>query len=173
MISKCFGLLVLALLVALNAGLTGYYYTILPARVGLYEFDFGFEPSAEPTVWMAKGTLALLIMAAIMLAPLELLFQAWICTKLPKRMISIPNRDYWLSPERKAETDARLFSFMLWLANATELFLTAVFAIVYRTLLGHPEVLRRTPYYVLGCFLAFVAVWSIRYYIRFKKLPST
>jgi hypothetical protein len=170
MISKYFGLLVLILLVAHNAGLIGYYYPILPARVGLYEFDEG-GPSAEPTVWMAKGWFATLLVAAFVLIPLVMMAVEWLCAKLCKQSINIPNRDYWFAPERRADTEARMFSAMLWLANAAELLTTAVLLIVFRTTMGHPEVLRRTPFYLLACFLTFVAAWIIYHYARFKRVP--
>jgi hypothetical protein len=170
MLSKIMGISVLVLLLALNAGLIGYYYPILPASVGLYEYDES-GPSAGPMVWMAKGWFAALLVAAFVLIPLVLIAVEWICSKLPKRSINIPNRDYWLAPERKAVTEARLFSFMIWLANAAELLMTAVLLIVFRTTLGHPEVLQRTPYYVVGAFLAFATVWSLCYYWGFKKVP--
>jgi hypothetical protein len=171
MLSRIIGLSVLVLLLALNAGLIGHYYPILPARVGLYEYDES-GPSAEPTVWMAKGWFAALLVAVFVLIPLVLMAVEWILSKLFKRSIRIPNRDYWLAPERKSKTEARRFSFMFWLANATELLMTGILLIVLRTVLGHPEVLRWAPYVVVGGYLIFVASSSFRHYLTFKKLPA-
>ena len=165
MISKYFGLLVLLLIVSVNAGLSGYYYTVLPPRVAT-EFDL----LGEPKSWMAKGTFVSFNIALLILLPAFLLFLGWICPKLPKWMIDLPHRDYWLAPERKARTAASLFVFILWLANGVELFLTAMVGLVYRANLGHPDTMRVAPGVLLLCFLIFLAVWVVSYYRKFKRV---
>ncbi len=166
--SKYIGLSILLLLLALNIGLSGYYFAVLPARVAS-EFDL----SGEPKSWMAKGAFVIFNITLLILLPIFLLSLGWICTKLPKWMIDLPHKDYWLAPERKAQTAASIFRFMIWLAVGIELFLTALVGLVYRANLGHPEIMRQTPYYLLGCFVAFMAGWIIRFYGKFRKAPPT
>jgi uncharacterized membrane protein len=165
--SKFIGLIVLFLLMSLNVGISGYYYAVLPARVAS-EFDL----SGEPKSWMAKGTFMIFNATLLFVLPIFVIAMGWICTKLPKWMIDLPNKDYWLAPEQKAETSASIFSFMLWLACGIELFLTLILWTVYRANLGHPEIMRQTPLYLLGAFLAFLTGWSIRFYRKFRKVPK-
>jgi uncharacterized membrane protein len=164
--SKLIGLLILFLLVALNIGVSGYYYALLPPLVAT---EYGL--SGEPKSWMVKGTFVIFNITLLFGLPIFLLLVGWICTKLPKWMIDLPNKDYWLAPERKAATSASLFLFMLWLACGIELFLTLLVWAVYRANLGHPEVMRQTPFYLLGGFLTFMAGWIIRFYVKFRKVP--
>ena len=128
---------------------------------------------AKPKSWMAKGTFVIFNVTLLILLPIFLLSLGWICTKLPKWMIDMPNKDYWLAPERKAQTAASVFLFMLWLADGIELFLTAIVGLVYRANLGHPEAMRLAPDIFLVCFLTFIAVWIVCFYENSGKcLPS-
>jgi hypothetical protein len=164
--SKYFGLLILLLLVALNVGLCGYYFPVLPDRVAS-EFDLqGKEIKAMP-----KGTFMAFNGTLVVAMPAFLLLLGWGCTKLPNWMIDMPNRDYWLAPQRKPETAKRLFLFILWLAVGVEAFLTSILFFVFRANMGHPESMVLVPYYCLSTFLAFVAVWCAWFMIKFKKLP--
>jgi uncharacterized membrane protein len=166
--SKYIGLLILFLLVSLNLGLSGYYYTVLPPRVAS-EFDL----LGNPKSWMPKGTFVIFNVCLLILLPAFLLSVAWICTKLPKWMIDMPNKDYWLAPERKAQTAATLFLFILWLTDGLELFLTALVGLVYRANMGHAEAMRLAPDIFLVCFLTFIAVWIVCFYAKFKKIPPS
>jgi uncharacterized membrane protein len=166
--SKYIGLLTLFLLMALNLGMSGYYYAVLPERVAS-EFDL----AGEPKTWMAKGTFVIFNATLLIALPAFLLAVAWISTKLPKWMIDLPHKDYWLAPERKAETAASLFRYILWLACGIELFLTALVGLVYRANLGHPETMRIAPNILLTCFLTFMAGWIFCFYRKFKRVPKT
>jgi uncharacterized membrane protein len=165
--SKYLGLLVLFLLISLNIGLCGYYYAVLPPQLAS-EFDL----LGNPTKTMPKGTFTIFNASLLILMPAFLLTLGWGCTKLPKWMIDLPNKDYWLAPERKAATAASLFSFILWLTNGVELFLTSIVMLVYRANMGRPEAMQLVPHYCFGTFLAFMAVWIAWFYIKFKKIPS-
>jgi uncharacterized membrane protein len=165
--SKYIGVMVLLLLMTLNIGVSGYYYAMLPAKVAS-EFDL----SGEPKSWMAKGTFVIFNVTLLLVLPIFLIALGWLCTKLPRWMIDLPHKDYWLAPERRAETNASVFLFMLWLANGIELFLTLLMGTVYRANLGHPEIMRRTPFYLLGFFIAFMVVWIICFYRKFRKVPK-
>jgi uncharacterized membrane protein len=166
--SKYLGLLILFLLLALNFGLSGYYYAVLPARVAS-EFDL----SGEPKTWMPKASFVIFNFTLLVVLPIILVSLGWICTKLPKWMLDLPHKDYWLAPERKAETAASLFLFMLWLAVGMELFVTSLVGLVYRANLGHPEVMQQTPLYLIGSFVAFMIGWIIRFYGKFRRVPPS
>jgi uncharacterized membrane protein len=165
--SKYIGLIALFLLVSINLGASGYYYTVLPERIAS-EFDFAGEPKS----WMTKGPFVIFNMAMLIVVPALLLSVAWISTKLPMRMVDLPNKEYWLAPERKAETFTRLFRSMLWLAVAIELFLSLLVGLVYWANLGHPQAMRIAPTVLLACFLLFMAGWLFTFYRKFKRVPK-
>jgi uncharacterized membrane protein len=165
--SKHIGLLLLFLLISLNLGLSGYYYAKLPPRVAS-EFDL----SGDPKSWMAKGTFVVFNFTLMALLPIFLLVVGWLSMKLPASMINLPNKDYWLAPERRAATNASVFRLMLSMACGVELFLTFLVWTVYRANTGHPEIMRQMPLYLTGCFLTFVAVWIVCFYRKFRKVPA-
>jgi uncharacterized membrane protein len=164
--SRNIGLLLLFLLIALNIGASGYYYARLPERVAS-EFDLAGEPKS----WMTKGTFVIFNIALLILFPAFMLAVSWLSTKLPKRMIDMPNRDYWFAPERRAETAASVMRFMLWMAVGAEVFLTVIVGMVYRANFGRPEIMRWGPWIALGGFSPFLIAWIVCFYLRFKRVP--
>jgi uncharacterized membrane protein len=163
---KRLGLLILFLIIAFNIGMSGYYYDVLPGRVAS---RFNFE--GEPIAWMPKATFVIFNVVLLLAMPLFLLSLSWLSMKLPNSMINLPHRDYWLAPERKRQTAASFFVLMLWLTVAVELFLTAIVGLVYRANMGHPNLMRETPFYFLGGFLAVMIVWVLCFYMKFKRIP--
>jgi len=101
---------------------------------------------------MAKGTFVIFNATLLFVLPIFLIVLGWVCTKLPRWMIDLPHKDYWLAPERRSETNASVFRFMLWLASGIELFLTLLVGTVYRANVGPPEIMHRTPFYLLDFF---------------------
>jgi hypothetical protein len=164
--SKYIGFLILFLLLALNLGLSGYYYAVLPPNVASE-----FNALGEPTKEMPKASFVIFNFALLVLLPAVLLTLGWLLPKLPPWMIDLPHKDYWLAPERRAETAASLFVFMLWLTVGLESFVTSLLMLVYLANLGHPEIMRQAPFYLLGCFVAFMVLWAIRFYAKFRKVP--
>jgi serine/threonine-protein kinase len=166
MSKKTSGLLLLVLLVAVGFGMNGYFYSRLPPEVAS---EFGF--SGEPKRFMAKGTFLIFNLATLTLLPLFMLGLGWISTKLPKWMIDLPNKDYWLAPERIKETASGIFDFILWQAVGVVALLTSVLGCAILANLGHPAAMKIPPAAALLAYLIFVAVSVFRYYRKFKKIP--
>jgi uncharacterized membrane protein len=86
----------------------------LPPRMASH-----FGADGRPNGWMSRegffGTIAVLgggTSVLLLLLPLLL-------AVLPPELINLPNRDYWLAEERRADTIARLGRLMAWLGFAT------------------------------------------------------
>lgn len=86
-------------------------YRRLPDRVASH-----FSIDGRPDGWMSRPTYAgatlggAVLVAALCAGPL------YLTRFLPESMINIPNRAYWLSPERRDEADRRMLAFGLWLS---------------------------------------------------------
>jgi hypothetical protein len=87
----------------------------------------------------------------------------------------MPNRDYWLSPERKRETLNYIACSMAWMGSATLLFVMRIFHGCFEAALGPAA----TPTYPLpspgvagalygACLLAF----CVGFFVRFRKKES-
>lgn len=67
-----------------------------------------------------------------------------ILARLPERMINLPNKDYWLVPERRAQILERLTKMGDWLGCATIGLLTGVFELVIRANLAGAPLARKS-----------------------------
>lgn len=66
---------------------------------------------------------------------------AFAVSRLPSAMINLPNKGYWLEPERKREMADFLYHYFVWFASATILLLCDVMRQAFLVHLGKAEVL--------------------------------
>jgi hypothetical protein len=122
--------------------------------------------------WQPKPVFFAFFVGAIALASLVAFGIPRIISKMPIDLINLPNKGYWLAPERKAETLAFLDRSFAWFGCALLLVVTmAVNYAIGRNL--HPEAQLDPPalVYVLGGFFVFTIIWSIRSLTRFSSIP--
>lgn len=93
-------------------------------------------------------------------------------SKLPTPMINLPNKEYWLAPERRQETLAFLNGYLAWFGCAVLLVVaTAVnYAIGQNLHPGGPFGAALLLCVLLG-FLVFAISSSIRILTRFSRVP--
>ena len=82
--------------------------------------------------WMSKR--AFLTLAAVLLIFLNGVFAALaaLLPRLPDAMINLPRPDYWLAPERRADTLRGLQDWLLRFGAGTLMLVTLLFQLVYR-----------------------------------------
>lgn len=88
------------------------------------------------------------------------------------QLINLPHKEYWLAPEHRAETMGILGGSFAWFGcGVLVVVTTAINYAVGRNL--HPEAQVNPPalVYVLGGFVVFTLVWSIRMLAHFSRLP--
>lgn len=97
-----------------------------------------------------------------------------IISVLPSQMVNLPNKNYWLAPERATETMEFLQTSFAWFACALFLFNILVFDYAIQINLNpqHPPSSARF-WYVLAGFLGFVFVWTVRILTKFLRRPDT
>jgi len=84
-------------------------YPLLPDRIASH-----FAASGMPNGWMSKSQF--FITYAVVLLP-ALIVEFWVSRKIsnkPDAKLRLPNKEYWLTPERRAETFAYFDSFFAW-----------------------------------------------------------
>lgn len=113
--------LVILVLLVLGAAQLVHYAPRLPETVAVQ-----FGASGAPTSWSPKSHFL------TMMASLELLFAALglfggpLIRRMPGTMINIPNRDFWLTPERRKETLEFVSEQLAWIEAATLAFVLAL-----------------------------------------------
>jgi hypothetical protein len=86
------------------------------------------------------------------------------------RSLDIPQRDYWLAPERREATVACIRAHGRWFAAAVALFLTYVHWLVVRANALRPPVLSTTGIVSgLVVFFLALAVWLAVLFRRFRR----
>jgi len=166
-----------------NSGLPKIIYGLL-AAVGLIYFSFlypqlpdlmasHFNASGAATAWMPKsGFFALLTIVTlaagvpVFLVPLQM-------AKLPNDKINLANKEYWLAPERRAETVQYLGIQMGWFGCALLLLLLCGLYEAVAANLKPDHTFDSTSFYIaLGAFFAFIIVFLVRLLSHFSRVPE-
>jgi serine/threonine-protein kinase len=132
-----------------------------------------FNARGAPNGWQTKSAFFSVLIGVSFLAAVVGFGIPRIITLLPPEFINLPNKRYWLAPERRAETMDFLNSYFAWFGCA--LFAVILIAINFAVQANfHPE--QRpdaTPvWYVLAGFLAFSILGSVRIFKRFGSPPD-
>lgn len=127
-------------------------------------FNLAGEPDAtqSKTMFFALGLGAHLLILGIFGGV------GWLVERLPARMINLPNREYWLAPERRGVAIARFSRGMGVFGLVTLLFLNAVFYLVIRTNLDRQPLDGLVLGALLGVLVAAVVGLVIWLLVAFK-----
>ena len=140
---------------------------LLPERVASH---FGFE--GEPDGWMSRSACLAFMAVFGIVFPLVLpAIFIWV-QRLPASVINIPNRDYWLSAERRQTTNAFLLHHALWLSCLQVGLVIVLHALVVEANRQTPPRLSNAVWVLLGLFLAGVFAWVWGLVRRFRT-PTT
>lgn len=160
-----FALTVLAALAVLAAWQLIRAYPALPRTIAVH-----FGPGGQADGWSDK--LHFIILYGIVEGALVALALggALLADRIPVRMWNLPNREFWLHPDRRAGTLAFISETLIWIENATLAFLIAIAELVVRANLapGVP-ILSRSVWAVLVVFVTAVSWLSLRVYARFRR----
>jgi hypothetical protein len=158
----------LAILAVLAAGFVIATSAGLPAVVASH-----FAGGGQADGFMT-GTGYVVFMLAMM-AGLATLFGGlpWLLRRLPTSLINMPNRDYWLAPERKAASLDELDGRLRWFACALLVFMSYVHYLVVQANEARPPMLPEREF-ILGlvAFGVVAIAWMAALMIRFRRPPA-
>ena len=141
-----------------------YYYSKMPAIVASH-----FDGLGAPNGWSGKtGFFGLYLAIVLLLVGVFGWLPKWIESR-PGEHLKIPNRDYWMAAERRAETWA-FFRRQMMLMGIAHLCL-AILAVQLAILANfdHPPRLHPSIGWALGAYFLFFTAWMIHFMLRFKK----
>jgi uncharacterized membrane protein len=150
--------------IAFTVGEIAYRYPQLPERVASH-----FNAGGQADGWTTKGQFAGMWVAVIAMLAFMFGMTLVIISIAPAGSFNLPNRDYWLAPERAAATRRMVVQRMLWFMAALMLFIAYLSheAIAFNLNPGG----QLTVWTPLGVFLAFTAVWCGEMYWTFRRTP--
>jgi uncharacterized membrane protein len=145
-----------------------YYYPQLPAVVASH-----FNERGAVNGWQTKSGFFIVLILASVIAAVVGFGIPRIMRTLPVEMINLPNKRFWLAPERAAETQEFLSICFAWFGCAVFLLeiLAFDFAVQHNLHPQNPPAPAHMWYFVAG-FLVFSLSWTIRMLAKFLRLPA-
>lgn len=132
-----------------------------------------FDAYGNPNGWASKQSF-LVFFIGVSVIPAVLVFGVPAIIKgIPIDLINLPNKRYWLSPERSAQTLDFLASRFAWFGCAVYGLMLFVFHYAVQFNL-HPQD-RPDPnamWMALGAFAGLAAIWTVSFVIHFGRMPD-
>jgi uncharacterized membrane protein len=139
----------------------------LPLRVASH-----FNARGQPDGYMPREAfftdLALLGGGFIVL----LLLTPALLRLLPSNLINMPNRDYWLAPERRNESFGYIAIWFGWVAIATSVLLVAMLDLTLRANIRGTGLNAIAASISLGVYVFGILTSLVFFYRKFKTLPA-
>jgi uncharacterized membrane protein len=131
-----------------------------------------FDGAGNPNGWMSRRGYAIFMVALGIGLPAFIVALVRIAPRRFPNQLSIPHRSFWLAAGRREETLQFLKWHIGWLATLMVFFVIAIHHLVIMANAARPPVLPRAPlFFVIGCFLAGLAVWMWLLWLRFRRGP--
>lgn len=130
-----------------------------------------FGLNGAPNGFMPRAPYVGLMLLVVVGAPLAVAFAPARALRAPHARINLPNRDYWLAPERRARTIATLQEFMAGFAIMLLLELTYIhWLVVQVNRTGSVRLAQQMPI-AAGVLIAVALVWIAVLMLRFARRP--
>jgi uncharacterized membrane protein len=141
------------------------YYSILPDPIAAH-----FDAFGRPDNWWSKsgffifdGVILLFLMVEFTLVP------RWI-VKRPLSMMNLPNKKYWLAPERRDETFTAIRHFFEWFAVLLLTLFTFVNQLVFRANVHHENLNGIAIWTAVIIFILAVVIWLAKFITHFRTV---
>ena len=155
-------LLASAVLIAVHLA---WHYAALPEKMPTH-----FGPDGTADGWMNKSGFAGFQLGMTALLTLVFLGIGWLMKVLPAEAVNLPNKGYWLAPERRADTIRRLGDQFASLGVAVNLFFLGVQdAVVRAALSGSGSLGKLFPVY-FAFFIGYTIYWTIGLVRRWSRV---
>jgi hypothetical protein len=131
-----------------------------------------FAAGGHANGFMSRNAYLGLMLFITVAVPLLLALGHSVVRLVPPHRVSLPNRDYWLAPERAAETFAFLRRHGMLMSAFLAAFLCYVHWLVVRANALHPPRLSES-WFIAGLvvFLLTLAVWLRVFVAHFRRRP--
>ena len=130
-----------------------------------------FDAAGRPNAWSSRDEFFTLQVGVTLGIAALFIGIPWLLRSTPAGLINLPNKSYWLAPERREETMDRLVSYFDVFACATVLLLLVVFEL---TSLASGGAGLSTSFFlpVLVSYLIFTAGWTVALIRAFASVPN-
>ena len=144
-----------------------FYYPRLPDYVASH-----FSGAGHPNGWSSKVGFFVIDLGMVALMALMFLGGSAMQARLPFKTWNLPNKDYWLAPERREKTLRHIHDQMLWFGVVTLVFMLLTMQFVIGANFRPQPTLPSSFIAILLGYLVYTLVWSILFISRFRKAPT-
>ena len=122
--------------------------------------------------FMGKGTYTAFMLAMVVAIPALIGFSGQLVRVVPLQLVNLPNKQYWLAPQRRAATLESLSSIGVPFALALVVFLCFVHWLVVQANAVQPARLSEGSLFVgLAVFGVAMVLWLVVFFRRFGRVP--
>jgi len=142
-----------------------YYYSRLPQKLATH---FGAGGAANG--WMDKGGFLVFYLGLCAFMVAIFLLMPRFVALFPDSMINLPNKEYWLAPERRALTMGMMGENMAWLGVLVlALFIGMGYLTFQADLMPQPHLDEAAGAVMMGAFFVCMIIWLVRFIRAFSK----
>lgn len=152
---------ILYFLIGVLVAQSGFYYTSLPEAMASH-----FNANGAANNWLPKDLF--FICGFLLIAFLVILPHSF--EKMPDSLIKLPNKDFWLAPERRTAAMEIVKYYFEWLNVWIFLLFIAVNQLIFKANIEPKNIAPLDLRLISGIFLAALFVWFIAFTRKFKTL---
>jgi serine/threonine-protein kinase len=122
---------------------------------------------------MSRNAYLGFMLVGVVVIPLLIVVPQRLVRTISPRLINVPNRDYWLAPERIESTLDYLRNHAVWFAALLGAFMCFVHWEVVQANMRRPVRLVAEPFFVgIAVYVASVLVWIGAMVVHFRRIPD-
>ena len=142
-----------------------HYWAVLPDPIAT-----SFDMHGKPAGWMIVQKVFAIYIALLAAVSISFVAAALLVRKMPRVFVPIPNRNDWLSPERRGETIRYMKEFYLWTGAFAALFIAGTAEFIFSANMKiSPQIDPRVIYLLTGMLALGLMVVVLAIFWRFKK----
>lgn len=140
---------------------------VLPPTVAIH-----FGPGGDPNNWASREVNALIFLALTLVLFVQFSLVPWLTFKFPRRLINLPNKEYWLSEENRPKAKAMLTGLLSEFGVGLLAFIFFMLLLVLDANLASPVRLKERLFFpAFAAFMVYTAYWCVRVFRSFR-LPK-
>ncbi|MCE9608772.1 MAG: DUF1648 domain-containing protein [Chthoniobacter sp.] len=129
-----------------------------------------FGTDGQANGWMARAGHVRFMLGIGLGVPLSIVLIIAIVSRLGGAGLNIPNRQYWLAPERRAQTLAFVQRQMVWFACLLVLFFVMIHHLILWANAHTPAMLSPSGLWIpIALFLAAIVAWTVAFIRPFRR----
>jgi uncharacterized membrane protein len=127
-----------------------------------------FGADGKPNGWATRGSFVALDLGITGLLAVVFLGISLVSRSVKSESVNLPNKEYWMAPERRGQTVDFLARAFLWFGAATMLLMLDVFGQVFRFNLSPSRGLAH-PAASLAVYVCAALAWVAVFFRRFAR----